>query len=88
LYGEMLRERGHFVAALAQFEAVLSKEPNRFNALAGAAASAEKADDARKASAYAQKLLALAGDGAGSRPAVVAARRTLANHPAEKDGGK
>jgi hypothetical protein len=88
LYGEMLRERGHFVAALAQFEAVLSKEPNRFNALAGAAASAEKAGDARKASAYAQKLLALAGDGAGSRPAVAAARRTLANHPAEKDGGK
>ncbi len=80
LYGEMLLNRGKAAGALAQFEAVLKKEPNRFNAFAGASASAEQAGEAKKAREYSQKLLALAADGAANRPAVTAARQLLANH--------
>jgi len=80
LYGAMLLDHGKAADALVQFEAVLKKEPNRFNAFAGAAASAEKAGDARKAKAYAQKLLAVAGEGAANRPAITAARELVANH--------
>jgi tetratricopeptide (TPR) repeat protein len=78
LYGAMLLERGMAAEALAQFEAVLQKEPNRFNAFAGAAASAERAGNANKAREYSEKLLALAGDGESSRPALAAARQRLA----------
>jgi Tfp pilus assembly protein PilF len=78
LYGAMLLERGMAAEALAQFEAVLQKEPNRFNAFAGAAASAERAGDRKKARDYSEKLLALAGNEGSSRPALVAARQRLA----------
>jgi len=80
LYGEVLLEQGTAAAALAQFEAVLSKEPNRFDALAGAAAAADRAGDTQKAQHYAQMLLAAAGEGASNRPAIAAARRLTANH--------
>jgi tetratricopeptide (TPR) repeat protein len=75
LYGAMLLERGMAGEALAQFETVLQKEPNRFNAIAGAAASAERAGDTKKAMEYSEKLLALAGNGNLSRPALVAAQQ-------------
>jgi tetratricopeptide (TPR) repeat protein len=41
LYGLMLLERGMDAEALAAFEATIKKEPNRFNAFAGAAKAAE-----------------------------------------------
>ena len=75
LYGAMLLERGMAAEALAQFEAVLQKEPNRFNAFAGAAASAERAGDTKKARDYSERLLALAGNEGSNRPALVAARQ-------------
>ena len=78
LYGAMLLERGMAAEALAQFEEVLRKEPNRFNAVAGAAASAERAGDRKKARDFSEKLLALAGDAESSRPALAAARQRLA----------
>jgi tetratricopeptide (TPR) repeat protein len=78
LYGAMLLERGMAAEALEQFEVVLQKEPNRFNAFAGAAASAERAGNTKEARAYSEKLLALAGDGESSRPALAAARQLLA----------
>jgi Tfp pilus assembly protein PilF len=74
----MLLERGMAAEALAQFEEVLRKEPNRFNAVAGAAASAERAGDRKKARDFSEKLLALAGDAESSRPALAAARQRLA----------
>jgi tetratricopeptide (TPR) repeat protein len=77
LYGVMLLENGMAADALAQFEAVLQKEPNRFNAFAGAAASAERLGDIAKARAHAEKLVAL-GDGGAARPALAAARRLVA----------
>jgi Tfp pilus assembly protein PilF len=78
LYGAMLLERGMAAEALAQFDAVLQKEPNRFNAFAGAAASAERLGDTTKARAYSEKLVALAGGGDATRPALAAAQRLLA----------
>ena len=78
LYGTMLLQRGMGADALAQFDAVLHKEPNRFNAVAGAAESAKRVGDTAKAKNYSQKLIALAGGGDVTRPAVVAARRLLA----------
>lgn len=78
LYGTMLHEYGMAADALVQFEAVLRKEPNRFNAFAGAAASANQLGDKATARAYSEKLVDLAGDGASSRPALAAARQFLA----------
>ena len=66
--------------ALACFEATLKKEPNRFNATAGAAMAADKLGDKAKATAYYEKLVALA-DGSGSdRPALAAAKQYLAKN--------
>jgi hypothetical protein len=61
-----------------QFEAVLKKEPNRFKAFAGAAASSARSGDINKAKSYLEKLLKLAGDATSDRPAVTAARQFLA----------
>jgi tetratricopeptide (TPR) repeat protein len=45
LYGVMLLERGMAAEALAAFEATIKKEPNRFNAFAGAAKAADRLGD-------------------------------------------
>lgn len=60
LLAEMLGELGQPGEALAAFEAVLRVSPNRFNALFGAARSAEQAGDAAKATDYYRQLLAVA----------------------------
>jgi hypothetical protein len=78
LYGAMLLERGRAAEALAQFESTLQKEPNRLNAFAGAADSAKLMGDPAKARSYAEKVVALAGNGQSSRGAVAAARQLLA----------
>ncbi|HSA89546.1 MAG TPA: hypothetical protein VLF42_06550 [Burkholderiales bacterium] len=49
-------EDGNAKAALADFESVLTREPNRYRALAGAAQAAERAGDAKKAKQYAARL--------------------------------
>ena len=77
LYGVMLLERGMAAEALPQFETTLQKEPNRFNAIAGAAESAKRLGDATKARNYSEKLVALAGGGHSTRPALAAARQLL-----------
>jgi tetratricopeptide (TPR) repeat protein len=78
-YGTMLLERGMGAEALAQFEAVLQKEPNRFNAFAGAAESAKRLGDTTKARTYSEKVVTLASGEDSTRPAVAAARQLLAN---------
>ncbi len=60
LLGELLGEMGRPGEALAAFEAVLRVSPNRFNALSGAARSAEQAGDIAKASDYYRQLLTVA----------------------------
>jgi Tfp pilus assembly protein PilF len=75
----MLLERGKATEALAAFEATTKKEPNRFNALAGAAQAAAKVGDKAKAKDYYQKLLTLASADA-NRPELAAARDYLAKN--------
>jgi hypothetical protein len=79
LYGGMLLDRGIAAEALAQFEAVLQKEPNRFNAFAGAADSAQRLGDTARARHHAEKLVALADGADATRPALAAARQLLAS---------
>ena len=78
LYARMLLERGMAREALAQYEAVLQKEPNRFNAYAGAGEAATAAGDTEKARHYAEKLVALTGGAGSDRAAIAAARELLA----------
>ncbi|MDB5569593.1 MAG: repeat-containing protein [Hyphomicrobiales bacterium] len=75
LYGAMLLEAGKPAEALAAFEATLLKEPNRFNAYAGAAQAAERMGDADKAKAYYGKLLEQAADSKSDRPVLAMAAR-------------
>jgi Tfp pilus assembly protein PilF len=80
LLGAMLLEQGKTAEALASFEATLKKEPNRFNAYAGAAQAADKLGDKAKATAYYEKLVALANGSGSDRPALAAAKQYLAKN--------
>jgi tetratricopeptide (TPR) repeat protein len=79
LYGAMLLDRGMAGEALAAFEATLRKEPNRFNAVAGAAKAAERLGDEGKTREYYRKLAALASEADTVRPELVVARKYAAN---------
>jgi hypothetical protein len=80
LYGAMLLARGMPKEALAAFEATLAKEPNRFNAVAGAANAAQALGDKAKAKSYYQRLAALGTDGNAGRPELIAAREFLSKN--------
>jgi Tfp pilus assembly protein PilF len=80
LYGVMLLERGMARDALVAFEAVIRKEPNRFNAFAGAAKAAERLGEKAKAREYFQKLTTLASSADTVRPDLGAAREFLAKN--------
>jgi tetratricopeptide (TPR) repeat protein len=75
LLGEMLLGLKRPKEALAEFQKTMEKEPNRFRALAGAAAAAMQAGDAAAARQYYERLLAVAerADAPG-RPELKAAR--------------
>jgi hypothetical protein len=60
LLGEMLLESKRPAEALKEFEATLTKEPNRFRSLYGAAEAAKQAGDRQAAQTYFQKLLKVA----------------------------
>ncbi|MEA2928590.1 MAG: hypothetical protein QOG38_1018 [Hyphomicrobiales bacterium] len=77
LYGVMLLERAMPKEALAAFEAVLKKEPNRLGAYAGAAAAAQKSGDTGKARQYSEKVVAIAGGADDTRTEVAGARAFL-----------
>jgi Tfp pilus assembly protein PilF len=76
----MLLEGGDAAGALAAYEATLKKEPNRFNATAGAAQAAEKLGDKAKTTAYYEKLVALAEGSTSDRPSLAAAKQYLAKN--------
>jgi hypothetical protein len=57
LLGEMLLEAGRPADALAEFELTVTKEPNRFRGVYGAARAAMLAGDSAKAKTYYAKLL-------------------------------
>jgi hypothetical protein len=77
LLGAMMLREEMAADALAAFETTLQKEPNRFNAVAGAAEAAERLGDVAKAKSFSEKLLALGGEGVPPRPVLIAARERL-----------
>jgi hypothetical protein len=60
LLGEMLLQVNRPADALAEFEAAMKKEPNRFRALYGAAQAAAASGQRQKASTYYARLLEIA----------------------------
>ena len=76
LLGEMLLQLKRPAEALAEFEATLKKEPNRFRATLGAARAADAAGQRTKASTYYAALLKIAqkADQPG-RPELAEARK-------------
>jgi hypothetical protein len=75
LLGEMLLEMDRPAEALAEFEATMHKEPNRFRGVYGAAVAAERSSDHEKAKSYYAQLLRICERGdAGGRPELQAAR--------------
>ena len=77
LLGELLLELNQPAQALVAFEASASREPKRFNGLAGAARAAELAGDLPKARSLYAELVAMCGRADGERPELRHARAVL-----------
>jgi len=77
MLGELLIELGRDSQALAEFEASMRTDPNRFHGLAGAAHAAKRAGDADKARLYYERLLVLAKDADSARPELKQAKEHL-----------
>lgn len=75
LLGDLLMEQGNAAAALAAYQASLSRYPNRFNSLLGAARAADAVQDPAAAARYYRTLLETAPD--SRRPALEDARRSV-----------
>jgi tetratricopeptide (TPR) repeat protein len=75
LYGFMLLDAGRTKDALAAFEAVAKKEPNRFLALYGAGKAAEAAKLPVKAKGYYRQIVTICAAAAPDRPELVYARK-------------
>jgi len=80
LYGFMLLDRNMAKEALAAFEATKAKEPNRFQACAGAAKAADTLGDKAAARQHYQQLVALTANTDTERPEVAAAKKYLATN--------
>lgn len=78
LLGDMLMELGKPADALAQYEASIGKEPNRFRGLYGAALAAEKSGDAKRARAHYAKLASVTKGSNGGREELARARELVA----------
>jgi tetratricopeptide (TPR) repeat protein len=78
LLGDMLLEAKQPAAALKEYEASQTREPNRFRGFYGAARAAEAAGDRTKAAEYYSKLLALAKNSEGTRPELARAKSYVA----------
>ena len=78
LLGELLLELKRPAEALKEFEATLTKEPNRFRAVYGAGEAAKLAGDRLSAQKYFRKLLDVAERADGpERPELVEARAEM-----------
>jgi tetratricopeptide (TPR) repeat protein len=78
LLGDMLMELGRASEALAQYEASIAKEPNRFRGLYAAGFAAERAGDRARARRHYDKLVAVTAGAEGKRPELARARQVLA----------
>ena len=72
-----LLDAGKPADALREYETVLTKEPNRLRATAGAGLAAERSRDTQKARLHYGKVLELAAGADGPRPEVTNAKRFL-----------
>jgi tetratricopeptide (TPR) repeat protein len=77
LLGDMLRESGRPVDALAAYEASLVNDPKRFRSLYGAGIAAVAAGNADEAKDFFGRVVEMA-DAASARPELVKAREYLA----------
>jgi tetratricopeptide (TPR) repeat protein len=77
LLGDLLLEMNQPARALSEYEQSLTKDPNRFRGVYGAAKAAERAGDAAKAKAYYQELAALGRNADGDRPELAEAKAYL-----------
>jgi hypothetical protein len=73
----VLLKDGKAVEALQGFESVLTREPNRYRAVAGAMQAAERAGDTKKAQAFAERVVDQTSAADSQRPEVAQARRVL-----------
>ncbi len=80
LYGMMLLERSMAKEALVAFEATMAKEPNRYNAIAGAARAAELLGDNAKAKAHYGQLVTLTSGSTADCRELAGARQFLAKN--------
>ena len=79
LLAEMLLESKDMRGALKEYEATLTKEPNRFRALLGAAKAASESGEAAKARQYYTRLVEISSRaGTPARPELQAARAAVA----------
>jgi len=82
LLGDMFLQTNKPKEALSAYEADLKKQPNRFNALYGAALAAQKTDDVVKAVYYYQQLVANVNLTEAGRPEIEEALLFLKNQKA------
>ena len=75
LYGFMLLDAGRSKDALAAFEAVTKKEPNRFLALYGAGKAAEASKQPVKAKRYYRQIVEICKNAAADRQELIYARK-------------
>jgi hypothetical protein len=80
LVGEMLLTMSQPAAALRAFEATLTKEPNRFRALAGAVRAATAAGQPDRARQHAQTLITVCAKAdAAARPELAEAKTLVSS---------
>jgi hypothetical protein len=73
----VLLNEANAAEALRGYEMVLSKEPNRYRAFAGAVQAAERAGDSKKAVFFAERLLEQTAAADTQRPEIAQARKVL-----------
>jgi hypothetical protein len=73
----VLLNEGKAADALRAYETVLTKEPNRYRAFAGAMTAAERTGDAKKAAQFAERLLEQTASADTQRPEMAQARKLL-----------
>ena len=78
MLGELLLQLGQPAKALAEFEASMRTDPNRFQGLVGAARAAEQGSDRDRARKYYTELVSLARTADSERSELVEAKRFLA----------
>jgi Flp pilus assembly protein TadD len=78
LLGHALLEQGDAAGAMKEFETVLTREPNRYRPMLGAAMAADKAGDKAKARQHYSRLLEVADGADSARIELASARKFVA----------